>query len=98
MKFFTSKKTVQKIIIMLVLVISCNFILPTYSVHAGLVGEITSAVGGFVTDAFVGLIISIVDAGFNGVQNFMIGGDYQLSFMQDRSATDEYYRSSRKWS
>lgn len=95
MKFFTNKKTVQKIIIMLVLVISCNFILPTYSVHAGLIGDIASGIGGFVTDGFVSLIITVVDAAFNGVQNFMIGGDYHFSFMKDRDAEDSYYRSSR---
>ena len=95
MKFFTNKKVIQKIIIALVLVISCNFIVPTYIVQANVLGDVASGIGGFVTDAFVGLIVSIVDAAFNGVQNFMIGGDYHLSFMKDRDDVDEYYRSTR---
>ena len=95
MKFFTNKKTIQKIIITLVLVISCNFILPTYSVHAGIIGDIASGIGGFVTDGFVSLIITVVDAAFNGVQNFMIGGDYHFSFMKDRDETSEYYRPTK---
>ena len=100
MKFFTNKKTVQKIIIALVLVILCNFIVPTYNVQAAdLVGEavgtVMSTAGGYVTDAIVALIITLLDAAFNGVQNFMIGGDYHLSFMHDRDKEDTYYRSTR---
>lgn len=102
MKFFTNKKTVQKIIIAIVLVILCNFIVPTYNVQAAdLVGEavgtVMSTAGGYITDACVALVITILDAAFNGVQNFMIGGKYHYTFMHDRDKENEYYRSTR-WS
>lgn len=95
MKFFTSKKTVQKIVIMLVLVISCNFIMPIHKVRAVDVGEIMSEVGGFAVDIFVGIGVTLIDAAFNGIQNFMIGGDYYYTFMYDRDDTNKYYRFPR---
>lgn len=84
MKFFTNKSTVQKIIIVLVLMILCNFIMPTYSVHANVltdaIGTVASGIGNFITEPLIGAIVSIIDAAFNGVQNFMIGRRISLKF------------------
>lgn len=91
MKFFTNKKVIQKIVIILLLVISCNLIIPTSTVHAGIFGEVVNAIGGFIVPPVVTLITTIADAGLNGLQNFMIGNEAPDEFMVDRDDDDQYY-------
>lgn len=82
MKIFTNKNIIQKMIIILVFLIMFNFTIPK-PVNAGL--------GGFIMDPIISLVVTIVDAFYNGLQWMMTGQDANWTFMRDRSETSEYY-------
>ena len=68
MKNFTKKGILQKTIIGILMVLTLNFIVPTYS-HAG----IMSSIGGTIFDAVTDLIVIVADGVETLLQYFMLG-------------------------
>lgn len=91
MKFFANKKNIQKIVIMILLIMSFNFVVPKKVQAVDAVGSVLGGIGSFIMDPFLALISVAIDAVFNGVQDFMMGSDGNIFFMIDRSEVDEYY-------
>lgn len=65
MKIFTNKKVIQKIVIAILIVLSFNFITPTFSM---------ANVGGALLDPIFDLLATIADAVVSGLQYFMFDG------------------------
>lgn len=70
MKRFMSKKSIQKIMILIVIVLSFNFVMPTYS---------RADFGGVLFDPLVDLVAGIGDAVLAALQYFMYDGGASLN-------------------
>lgn len=70
MKRFMSKKSIQKIVILIVIVLSFNFIMPTYS---------RADFGGVLFEPLVDLVAGIGDAVLAALQYFMYDGGASLN-------------------
>lgn len=91
MKFFANKKNIQKIVIAILIILSFNFVVPKKVQALDAVGSVLGGIGGFIMDPFLALLTTIVDAAFNGIQDFMLGSDDHAFFMIDRDNESEYY-------
>lgn len=72
MKKITGKNGIQKIVITILIVLSFNFIVPTFS-QAGW--------GGILLDPVVGLLAAIPDAIMGGLSKFMLDGEWGESLL-----------------
>lgn len=86
MKRVTNKNFIQKIIIMVLIVLSFNFIIPTFS-HAGF--------GGVLLGPVIDLIAAIPDSIIGGLQFFLLDGQYGAD---DHTLLGSYLVSAKEYS
>lgn len=90
MKFLTKKKSIQKIIILFLILIGFNFVVPVYS-HANAVGDAIGGaiktVGGILLDPIVDLFTIAIDA-INGLTQYLMLGD-DFAVVTKKTLTDK---------